>query len=99
MDSFWDNLIGHFKTRSAGLFVPVLLAFFGLIILGGIIYDKVPHEVFFAGLTAIGLVALMLVWWAVRRARRRGRYDSSPLSRDEMDKARSKLVHRNKLKI
>ena len=96
MNPFWGNLLEHFKTRSASLFVPTLLVFFGIIIAGGIIYDKVPPEEFFAGLTAIGLVALVLVWRAVRRARKRSRYDSSPLSRDEMNKARSKLVNRNK---
>jgi hypothetical protein len=90
--NFWGNLLEHFKSNSACLFVPALLSFFGLVIGIGIIYDKVPPEIFFGGLIGIGVFALaMVVLRARRRARKHSRHNLSPLSRDEMNKTRSKL--------
>jgi hypothetical protein len=101
MDSFWDNLIGHFKTKSAWVFMPALLLVIGFIIVGSCIPDQVPPEYFIYALTGAGVLALALVWRGIRRARaqRRNKFRREELSRDEMNKARSKLVHRNKLKI
>lgn len=101
MDSFWDNLIGHFKTKSAWVFMPALLVFIGVILIGSSIHVQVPPEDFIYALIGAGVLALGLVWRGIRRARaRRGnRFRREELSRDEMNKARSKLVHRNKLKI
>ena len=84
-------MLEHFKTRSAWIFVPTLLIFFAVIIVGGLICDKVPPETFFYGLTGFGLLGLTLIGMAIRRARKRNRYESSLLSRDEINKARSKL--------
>lgn len=99
MDSFWDNLIEHFKSRNASFFVPALMIFFAVIIVGGLIYDKVPPESFFCGLAGIGIVASVLVWRAIRNLRARSGKKSrhQELSRDEIRKARSKLV--DKIKI
>ena len=76
--------------------MPALVVFIGLIVAGSVIPDNVPPAYFIYALSATGIFALALVWRAIRRARRRERYKSSSLSRDELSKARSKLMNRNK---
>jgi hypothetical protein len=99
VNSFWGNLLEHFKSNSAWLFMPALLAFIGLIIIGSSIPDKVPSEFLIYALPGTGLLVLTLAWRGIRRARaQRGkRFRREELSRDEIRKARSKLVNRNKI--
>jgi hypothetical protein len=109
MNSIWNNLYDHAKDRRygalffsslAGVFVVFLLGallcqIFGEINLGS--FDLPSH---FLELVA-GIVILMvaLAWREVRRARaQRGkRFRREELSRDEIRKARSKLVNQNKI--
>jgi hypothetical protein len=99
MNSFWGNLYDWSKDRRyAALFLAALGAFFGLIILGAILYRRAGaldrSEDFTAVAVGIGVFIAALVWKVIRRARaqRRNALTFSPLSRDEWRKARSKLV-------
>jgi uncharacterized membrane protein len=93
MNFFWGNIFEYFKDRRlASLFFGALGLFF-LILLGvGIFYQFFLSE-WPVILLIIGLWLLVLigVGWRQMRARRLDRYKCSPLSRDEMAKARSKL--------
>jgi hypothetical protein len=105
MDSFWGNLLEHFKSRSAWIFVPALLIFFALILLSQYLVDSLlsnnlpdisSEDVIRFSLYVMPAVVVLLVAGIGsrirhRRARRRKRYESSTLSRDELTKARSKL--------
>jgi hypothetical protein len=105
MDYFWGNLFEYFKERrTAGVFFGTLMVFLGAIILGVIIYQStdVSHWLSDWPLILPGLVlllsALLWRWFRRRRARRLNRYKSSPLSRDEWAKARSKLAKKTMIK-
>jgi len=105
MNSFWNNLYDCAKDRRYGmLFLTVLLAFPGLIILGATIYKITGannlREYFLPALPGIGILLVALSWRIIRRARKRGREQLkySPLSRDELLKARSKLTKNRNLK-
>ena len=79
MNSFWGNLYDTFKDRRyAALFLVALGALVLLPIL----------------LPVMGLYALARAWSAfcLARANRRNKLRYSPLSRDELRKARSKLA-------
>jgi hypothetical protein len=93
MDPFWASLFEHLKHcgRSATLFI---LALAGLwFFLAVVIYAANLHEYLLPELP--GIVLLAAAWEGVvnrrARARRRGRLHYSPLSRDELCVARSKL--------
>jgi cation transport ATPase len=99
MNHFWGNVFDCVKERRlAALFFGTLLAMGGLLIVGAILYqivcahDLQEYLVYFLP----GAVLVLLVWTgrgiARTRARRQARYNTSPLSRDERDKARSKLA-------
>jgi hypothetical protein len=93
MNSSWGNLYDWCKDRRyAALFLAALGGFFGLIILGAILYLLNVH--FVDVLPGIGLFIAALVWKVIRRVRAQHRNPStfSPLSRDDWRKARSKLV-------
>ena len=104
MNSFWVNLVERFGSRSAWLFMPVLLLFLAVVLLGGSIGDliigTIPPNVFGDTpfnwvylLPGFALLAAAFILKAVRRARaRRGnKFSTEQLSRDELSKARSKL--------
>jgi hypothetical protein len=99
MNSFWNNLYDRYRDRRyATLFLAALGMFFGLIILGVILclctgLLNTP-EGFVAVGFGFGVFIAALVWRAIRRAwALRGNPSTfSPLSRDELTKARSKLV-------
>jgi len=108
--NFWGNLLEHFKSRSAGLFLPALMIFFALVLLtqfmcalwSQIVIPDIDYgKILPCLLCAMPAIVLLLVagigrMIRRRRARRRRRRESSSLSRDELNKARSKLV--NKIK-
>jgi len=100
MNPFWANFFEHFRSKGAWLFVPVLLAFIGLILIPEFFLpeltdfnsERVLRVVIY---TMSGIVLLLVagIGVAIRRnrVRRRNRRQSSSLSRDEINKARSKL--------
>jgi hypothetical protein len=109
MNSIWSNLYDKFKDRRYGiLFFSSLFGFFGLFLLVVFVY-KILEGVDFGPLNLRshflqllpGFLILMvaLIWRAIRRARaQRGkRFRREELSRDEIRKARSKLMNRNKI--
>jgi hypothetical protein len=88
---------GRFNFFNDRRFVPVFFVTIVILIVTIMLADRSSHEfqkedLVYAGL-GIGAVVLGLVWREVRwrRNQRRNRYKSSPLSRDELRKARSKL--------
>jgi len=93
MNYFWGNIFEYFKDRRLGsVFFGTLAVVLGILVLVAAFY-KTLLESWRIVLSAIGLVLLALIWRGFRemRARRLNRYKSSPLSRDEKAKARSKL--------
>jgi hypothetical protein len=98
MSSFWDNQYDRYKDRRyAALFLSSLVAFFGLLILGAIIaavlHSLGLEEYFLEALPGIGILGLAWGFLKFRQAQveRNKRLSHSPLSRDELRVARSKL--------
>ncbi len=99
MDFFWGNVFEYFKDRrGAAFFFATLLALFIALIVGSILYHVICAYDLQAYLvySLPGLALILMAWIgsgiAQARARRRNQYKSSPLSRDELIKARSKLT-------
>jgi hypothetical protein len=86
--------------RNANFFMFSLAGFFGVLIVIAIIHHNDLDQYVAPVLAALGL--LMTVWTgqAIRRLRayQRQRLPRSPLSRDELRVARSKLMNDRKLK-
>jgi hypothetical protein len=98
MNYFWGNVFEYFKERRLGaVFFVTLLAFVGVMAGGVMVYQIAGGfnllQYWPFALVGTGLLLLALTWRGFRqmRARRLNRYKSSPLSRDERVKARSKL--------
>ena len=98
MDFFWGNVFEYFKDRRLGaVFFGTLTALIGTLAAGAIFYQITdgfyPLEDWPYLMSGIGLLLLALIWRGRKRARARrlNRYQPSPLSRDELHKARSKL--------
>lgn len=88
MDNWWGNVFEYFKERERAAFCYGLLLLSGGLGFAGFLLYHIPYALPAAGL----LFLLCLVRALLRaRARRRARYEISPLSRDELNKARSKL--------
>ena len=99
MNYFWGNVFEHFKERRyAAVFFGTLMAMGGLLIAGLISYQVIcAYHLEDYLVNSLLAVALISMGWIGRRiararARRRDLYKISPLSRDEVSKARSKLV-------
>lgn len=101
MNYFWGNVFEYFKERRyAAVFFGTLAGLVGAIALGALLieliyaYDMEGYLIY----ALPGLALLFSAWvghgLARARARRRDRYKISPLSRDELTKARSKLLKR-----
>ncbi len=109
MNSIWNNLYDRAKDRRYGaLFFSSLVGFFVVVVLGVLVYnilggmdfgtfDLQSH--FLELLPGILIIIAAFVWRGIRRARaQRGkRFRREELSRDEIRKARSKLVNPNKI--
>ena len=92
MNYFWSNVFDHFKERRlAAVFFGALALVVGLLLLGTAFGDF--RQDWPMILPGMGVLLLAFIWRGVRqmRARRLNRYKTSPLSRDERVKARSKL--------
>jgi len=99
MNYFWGNVFEYFKDRRiAGVFFSTFVVVTGLIFIGAVILQGIGAENLWTGfkysLPVVGGLLVIWIWRSVRRARARSRdrYKISPLSRDEMRKARSKLM-------
>jgi hypothetical protein len=99
MNYFWGNIFEHFKDRRfATVFFGTLVALALLLLAGTILVESIGMENMRTGLVyASPVAAVLFLFWIWRtiaqvRARRRERYKISPLSRDELRKARSKLT-------
>jgi Na+-driven multidrug efflux pump len=99
MNYFWGNVFEYFKDRRGpAVFFISLLVLLVLLFIGAAILQGIGAENLWTGfkysLPVTGVVLAIWIWRSVRRARARSRdrYKISPLSRDEMRKARSKLM-------
>jgi hypothetical protein len=94
MNFFWGNVFEYFKDRRLGsVFFGSLAVVLVILVLVAAFCQNLLRD-WPVVLAAIGLVLLALIWRGFRqvRAKRLNRYKSSPLSRDEKTKARSKLI-------
>ena len=96
MSPFWAGLFEDLKGRgrNASLFIFVLHTLVLLAVFAGRIRQETYRDYI---LPAVPVVALIAVMWLAKiiqnaRARRRGRLNLSSLSRDELNRARAKLV-------
>jgi len=99
MDFFWGNVFEYFKERRyAAVFFGTLSALIVTLVAGAILYHVVGEfhllEYWPYALPGVGLLLVALIWraWRQARAQRLNQYKISPLSRDELTKARSKLT-------
>ena len=99
MNYFWGNVFDYFKDRRiAGVFFITLMVLLVLLFIGAIVFQAIGEENLRTGLVyaspIMGGFLLIWIWRAILRARARSRdrYKISPLSRDELRKARSKLM-------
>ena len=102
MGPFWTGLFEHLKHcgRSGTLFILSLAGLVFLVALAAIICLTELHKYLLPMLPVIAVGAFAWVGVAIRRARRRRREQlpRSPLSRDELRVARSKLMkHANRV--
>ena len=105
MDHFWTNLFDYVKERRNAMFFFGTLMFFFLFILVGALACQLSEAINLAEnwpllLPGIFLILIAFIWRGIRQRRleRLNRYKTSPLSRDELAKARSKLTTRQTFK-
>jgi high-affinity Fe2+/Pb2+ permease len=98
MNFLWDNVFEYFKERRYGaIFFSALVAFLMVFFIGAVviklIIDNGFQDYLFFAVSVMGMLFLFWIAQGIARLRRRrwDRYKSSPLSRDELSKARSKL--------
>ena len=96
MDFFWSNLFEFFKDRRhAAVFFGTLAVIIGVLAIGAISYQVIDGlHLWEYMLPGIGLLLVVMIGQVFLRMRasRSNRYKPSPLSRDEIIKARSKLM-------
>jgi cobalamin biosynthesis protein CobD/CbiB len=98
---FWGQVFEFVRERrNAMIFYGTLAVFLAVPVLGAIAEGYHWLQYWPYALPGLGLLLLALVWTGLRqrRTRRLNRYKSSPLSRDEMIKARSKLTSKKTFK-
>ena len=105
MNSFWSNLYEPSKDRRNGiLFLITFFAFLGVFALGILVYHVINElnlaltdfQIVLAMLVLPGIIILIaaFTWRAIRRTKPQTneRFQRKEMSRDEIIKARSKLV-------
>jgi hypothetical protein len=97
MNYFWTNVFEYFKDRRIGAssfrtFIVVL----ALLIAAAAFWRYWPYFLGIFGLWLLAVTVREIRHW---RAWRLNRYKSSPLSRDEINKARSKLKTNSTLRF
>jgi hypothetical protein len=96
MSHFWTSFFAHLKDcgRNATLFMIALAGGFGLMLLIAALYENHLENYLIGVLGILASFALTsgIAGIARARARRRDRLGGSPLSVDEMRKARAKLT-------
>ena len=96
MNNFWASLFDHLKGcgQNATLFLVALAGVFGLVALIAVAIEPQARRYLVASLPWLGVFLAVWTGWFVRRvrARRRERLGHSPLSEDELAKARCKLA-------
>jgi len=95
MNHFWASLFEHLKGcgQNATLFLVALAGVVGLVVVAAIIVQSELRQYFVAALPWLGIFLVVWICQVIRRARarRRERLWRSPLSEDELSKARCKL--------
>lgn len=95
MNNFWASLFEHLKGcgQNATLFLVALAGLFGLVVVAAIIVHSELRQYVIPALPWLGILLVAWAWHAIHRARarRRERMPHSPLSDDELTKARCKL--------
>jgi hypothetical protein len=96
---FWSNLFESVKERrNVMVFFGTLVVLPGMILLASFAYYAIEAfnlaDNWPVALAGFGLIFAAVIWRGIRqrRARKLNRYKISPLSRDELTKARSKLT-------
>jgi hypothetical protein len=96
MSPFWGSLFEQLKRcgRSASLFLVTLAVLFIVLCLAAFILSTELYKYLKPALAVIAVLAFARLGVGIRRARarRRERLENSPLSRDELRVARSKLM-------
>ena len=96
MNHFWASLFEHLKGcgQNATLFLLALAGVFAMVTLTALALEPQVRRHLVAALPWLGLLLFVWICWIVRRmrARRRERLRHSPLSEDELSKARRKLA-------
>ncbi len=96
MSPFWTSLFTHLRGcgRNATLFMFALAGCFGVLTLCALACQDEVRRYILPALPWLGLVPILWICFAVRRARARQRQRllRGPLSDDELHKARAKLV-------
>jgi hypothetical protein len=96
MNHFWASLFDHLKGcgQHATLFLVALAGVVGLVVVAVIIVESEFRQYFIGALPWLGIFLVVWICQAIRRARarRRARLLQSPLSEDELSKARCKLA-------
>ena len=93
MNYFWGNVFEYVKERrNAAVFFGSLAMVIALVLVGAIFPNLL--QAWPTILSGGGIGLMVLIWHEIRLAqiRRLNRNNNSPLSRDEILKARSKLV-------
>jgi uncharacterized membrane protein YbhN (UPF0104 family) len=99
MNHFWASFFVHLKDcgRNATLFMIALAGVFGLMLLTAALYEN-HLENYLIGVVSVAAIFMFVSTIAAfvrARTRRRERLSHSPLSLDEMRKARAKLTKNN----
>jgi membrane protein implicated in regulation of membrane protease activity len=100
MDFFWVNVFEYFKDRRFApvFFITLAILFAGPLAIGLLLGlpnadDLLKYWPFVVAVIVSTVLISVLRAVQRARARRKDRYKISPLSRDELNKARSKLVN------
>jgi len=96
MSPFWTSLGGALRGRGKNgtLFIAVVLPLVGAVLFSVQLPREIYHHYILPafGALAAAVVLVLVRRWRLERARRQAKLEAGTLSRDELEKARSKLV-------